>query len=260
MSVSHASATEVALRALATGQNRDPFAVLGPHPDPSGGGTVIRAFHPAARSIDVRLPDGECALPNAPEPGRTPAIPESPAVPGSRDLEAVVPAEVSRLSPARHLSGRPRAGIRRSLSLRPRADRFRSASARRGHALPRVREARRAPHHGRLDDRRALRGVGAQRRSRQRDRRLQRLGRPRPPDAPAGAERRLGDLHPRSARRREIQVRDPHGPGRAAQEDRSVRLRVRSAAAVGRRRPRHLRLPVARRGLDGGPTEPSRVA
>src|SRR5262245_55300322 len=43
------------LTALADGRNRDPFAVLGPHPDPSGRGTLVRAFHPAARSIDLRL-------------------------------------------------------------------------------------------------------------------------------------------------------------------------------------------------------------
>ena len=50
-------------------------------------------------------------------------------------------------------------------------------------------------------DGRALRGLGAQRRSRQRRRRLQRLGRPRPPDAVARRERRLGDLHSRGAAR-----------------------------------------------------------
>src|SRR5438128_1418032 len=43
-----------ALATLANGQNRDPFAVLGPHPD-GRGRTLVRAFHPAARSIDLRL-------------------------------------------------------------------------------------------------------------------------------------------------------------------------------------------------------------
>ena len=43
-----------ALAALANGLNRDPFAVLGPHPD-GHGRTLVRAFHPAARSIDLRL-------------------------------------------------------------------------------------------------------------------------------------------------------------------------------------------------------------
>ncbi len=85
--VSHASAVDDALIALAQGQNRDPFAVLGPHPDPSGGGTVIRAFQPAARSIDVRLPDGELRKMTRRTPAGLVAIPVI--------YEAVVPADVS---------------------------------------------------------------------------------------------------------------------------------------------------------------------
>ena len=46
-----------ALAALTNGRNRDPFSVLGPHPDEEGRGTVVRAFHPAARSIELRLVD-----------------------------------------------------------------------------------------------------------------------------------------------------------------------------------------------------------
>jgi 1,4-alpha-glucan branching enzyme len=45
-----------ALEALAGGRNSDPFAVLGPHADPSGRGIVVRAHHPAATSIDLYLP------------------------------------------------------------------------------------------------------------------------------------------------------------------------------------------------------------
>src|SRR5688572_18890789 len=44
-----------ALVALANGLNRDPFAVLGPHPDEGGRGIIVRAFYPAARAIDLRL-------------------------------------------------------------------------------------------------------------------------------------------------------------------------------------------------------------
>jgi 1,4-alpha-glucan branching enzyme len=44
-----------ALTALANGTNRDPFAVLGPHPDESGRGIRVRAFHPAARAIALRV-------------------------------------------------------------------------------------------------------------------------------------------------------------------------------------------------------------
>jgi 1,4-alpha-glucan branching enzyme len=44
-----------ALTALANGVNRDPFAVLGPHPDESGRGVLVRAFNPAAKTIELRL-------------------------------------------------------------------------------------------------------------------------------------------------------------------------------------------------------------
>jgi 1,4-alpha-glucan branching enzyme len=57
MSVTPAHSLDLALAALVNGRNRDPFAVLGPHPDDSGR-LVIRAFHPAARSIELRLPAG----------------------------------------------------------------------------------------------------------------------------------------------------------------------------------------------------------
>ncbi len=48
----HSGALDSALAALAAGQHRDPFAVLGPHAEEG----VIRAFNPAARSIDLLLP------------------------------------------------------------------------------------------------------------------------------------------------------------------------------------------------------------
>ncbi len=47
--VDQAGALAPALAALVGGVSRDPFAVLGPH------GDVVRAFQPAARSIDLRL-------------------------------------------------------------------------------------------------------------------------------------------------------------------------------------------------------------
>src|SRR3954468_2470613 len=49
------TALEGALTALVSGVNRDPFAVLGPHQDDSGHGVVVRAFYPAARSVELRL-------------------------------------------------------------------------------------------------------------------------------------------------------------------------------------------------------------
>jgi 1,4-alpha-glucan branching enzyme len=60
MSVSHASRTDAALLSLAQGQNRDPFAVLGPHPDETDDGRlVIRAFQPSAHTVEIRLPNGD---------------------------------------------------------------------------------------------------------------------------------------------------------------------------------------------------------
>src|SRR5713101_2448723 len=54
------SKVDSALAALAAGRNRDPFAVLGPHSEKSdeagGPGVVVRAFFPAALSVDVYLP------------------------------------------------------------------------------------------------------------------------------------------------------------------------------------------------------------
>src|SRR5690349_9200843 len=48
------SQLDSALRALAGGRQRDPFAVLGPHVTEDGRAVVVRALHPAARSIDLR--------------------------------------------------------------------------------------------------------------------------------------------------------------------------------------------------------------
>src|SRR5438093_5584177 len=59
MSVGHDSALDTALTLLTAGRNRDPFAVLGPHRDSSGTSLVVRAFHPAARSVELRLALGE---------------------------------------------------------------------------------------------------------------------------------------------------------------------------------------------------------
>ena len=42
-----------AIESLVDARNADPFALLGPHRD--GNATVIRAFHPSARSIEVRI-------------------------------------------------------------------------------------------------------------------------------------------------------------------------------------------------------------
>jgi 1,4-alpha-glucan branching enzyme len=54
MAVGRAPTLDDALSAVAAGQHRDPFAVLGPHVDETGA-TVIRALHPAAQSVELRL-------------------------------------------------------------------------------------------------------------------------------------------------------------------------------------------------------------
>jgi 1,4-alpha-glucan branching enzyme len=66
MAVSSPSALEAALAALAAGRNADPFAVLGPHRDEGSRGTVVRAFLPAARAVDVIVRADGTAHPMAP--------------------------------------------------------------------------------------------------------------------------------------------------------------------------------------------------
>src|SRR5215210_2860068 len=52
-SASPASPLDAAITSLVTGTHRDPFAILGPHFD--GHATLIRAMHPAAHAVDVRI-------------------------------------------------------------------------------------------------------------------------------------------------------------------------------------------------------------
>ena len=54
MPVTQKPAADKALAALILGAQNDPFAVLGPHADQKGG-FMVRAFQPAARSIELRL-------------------------------------------------------------------------------------------------------------------------------------------------------------------------------------------------------------
>ncbi|HXI29118.1 MAG TPA: 1,4-alpha-glucan branching protein GlgB [Vicinamibacterales bacterium] len=53
MAVSHASPLDTSMAALVAGRHRDPFSLLGPQS--ADGGPVVRAFHPAAQQIDLRL-------------------------------------------------------------------------------------------------------------------------------------------------------------------------------------------------------------
>jgi 1,4-alpha-glucan branching enzyme len=56
MPVTHPATKNAAIAELIAGRNRDPYAVLGPHADEEDGRIVIRAFQPAARQIELRLP------------------------------------------------------------------------------------------------------------------------------------------------------------------------------------------------------------
>ena len=60
--VGETDALDAAIAAIVGGYHRDPFAVLGPHHAP-GGGIVVRAFHPAARAIELRLIETGALLP-----------------------------------------------------------------------------------------------------------------------------------------------------------------------------------------------------
>ena len=142
--------------------------------------------------------------------------------------------------------------------VRPHSQRLRPLSLRRRQSHADLRQARRAPVPGRRCRRRALRGVGAERAARQRGRRLQRLGRARPPDALARVERRVGDLRAGGARRAPLQVRAPIAARPRAAEDRSLRPRLRGAAAVGVDRDR-VRVRVEGRGLDAAPRRGRRL-
>jgi 1,4-alpha-glucan branching enzyme len=55
MPVSQKPALEEAIAALVHGTQRDPFSVLGPHAGAGEDATVVRAFQPAAKSIELRL-------------------------------------------------------------------------------------------------------------------------------------------------------------------------------------------------------------
>jgi 1,4-alpha-glucan branching enzyme len=60
--VGETEALDAAIAAIVGGYHRDPFAVLGPHRAP-GDGIVVRAFHPAARAIELRLVETGALLP-----------------------------------------------------------------------------------------------------------------------------------------------------------------------------------------------------
>ncbi len=53
--VGRSGSVDAALEALVAGRQRDPFAVLGPHRLPSEPFVVVRAIHPSALAVELRL-------------------------------------------------------------------------------------------------------------------------------------------------------------------------------------------------------------
>ena len=206
--------------------------------------------------------------PSSRAPRRSSSWPTAGPIPMTRRLPAGVFEATHRLGrraaraglPAARARRRRHARVGRSLSVRTGPDRFRPAPLRRGHALPRLGTAGRAPADHRRRDRRALRRVGAERPARQRRGRLQPLGRPRAPDAPPDALGDLGAVRPRARQRHPLQVRSAHARGAPAGEGRSVRARGRGAAADGVARLDRGRLRLERSRLDVGARVGRRVA
>ncbi len=160
------------------------------------------------RPLDTRLPSPRAR--RRARGGREP--PDAPVQSRARrrrlrDSDRRYDARGFRLPPAPAVARRIGERDRRSVSLRPRAHAVRPPPARRRHALAGLQQAGRAHDHARHPHRRALRGVGAERAPRQRGRRFQRVGRPRPSDARDHTGRLLGNLPARSRAGRSVQVR-----------------------------------------------------
>ncbi len=197
-------ALDRAVAALEQGTNDDPFGLLGPHPATVG--RRARARRPGVLPRSRRRRAAGWRLPRAADaPGAAPRRSSRWRSRGGRTTRC------------RSTTGCASAGptARRAKSSTRTASGASSASTtstclREGTQMQGPREARRAPDEPRGHRGRALRRLGPERGTRQRDRRLQLLGRPPPPDAPPGATGRVGDLHPGARERREVQVRDPN--------------------------------------------------
>ena len=203
-------------------EHGEPHSILGAHP--ADGGVVVRAYRPGAAAVRALLPDGESADLELVHPGGV-----FEGVVRGGGAAARLPAR-GRLRRVRHRHDR------RPLSLPADHRRARPAPRRRGPPRGAVEPAgrARARDRGRAGD--GVRGVGAVGPRGVRGRRLQLLGRARPPDALARLVRDLGAVPARRRRRGALQVRDPRAGRRDPPEGRSGRVRLRGAAQdrVGR--------------------------
>ena len=127
---------------------------------------------------------------------------------GALRMARAVGSATGTLSPSLAWTRRRLARALRPLRL-PVDDRLRGPRAfRRRRPLPRSRLPRRSQHFLRRRRRHAVRGVGPERRTRQRRRPLQSMGRPLPPDERAWQHRCLGAIRAGARRRRALSVRD----------------------------------------------------
>ena len=82
---------ELALESLAAGTNGDPFAVLGPHAMARGKGVAVRAFHPAATSVELMHAGKAIAMTRRHPAGVFEAIVEQATMPLDYELRASYP-------------------------------------------------------------------------------------------------------------------------------------------------------------------------
>ena len=197
LSASRRSASDAALRRelerVVSLDHPDPHHVLGAHP--AGSGVVVRAFRPGAQAVAVVPARGKRVelAPIDPEGVFEGILPR-------RKLPLALPARGPR-------RGRNDRAPRRPVRIPADARRARPAPARGGPPRAPLRPARRPPARARRRRRHRVRGLGAERALGQRRRRLQRLGRPPPPDAVARRLGGLGALRPGRRAGQPLQVR-----------------------------------------------------
>ena len=216
-----------AIGRVAAVDHHDPHGVLGAHAE--RGGVVVRAFRPGATGMRV-LPKRGSAV-------------EMQEVDGAGVFEAFLPRRKPPLDyrlEATWLDGSTFA-YDDPYAFPPTLGERRPLPDRRGAARGALRRARGARARARGRTGHVVRGLGARCPLGQRRRRLQQLGRPRPPAADRSGRAASGSSScPEIGTGSRYKYEIRHGNGAAAPEGRSPRLRRRAAA-----RERLGRLPVA---------------